>query len=225
MFSGRAAQDAAGGVRVVDVVPPAGREEGMWVVLTAGFVVLVVIYVIAFEREASRATRETRGPETLPYQVLFRDLPGPEQRVFRAMQEGAVEILALGAARGRWPAVAELAADGVPPFAPDPLDRARLGWQLRESGLVHQYVGVPAERGRSPSFMIAVVEPDPQTGERPAPGVVDEEHQLAADGRLLHVTYWKRMTDEMPAGTVLDPALAGWMQIRVRSLFEELKPS
>jgi len=179
--------------------------------------------VIAFERDAASTPDAARAPEVLPFQVLFRDMPGPEQRVFREMQEATVEVLSARAARGTWPAVDGLAADGIPPFAPDPLDEARLGWQLRESGLVHQYIGVPATRGRLPSFMIAIVEPDPQAGERPTPGVVDEEHQLTADGTLLHVTYWKRMTDTMPAEPILDPALAGWQQIRIRSLFEELK--
>jgi hypothetical protein len=197
----------------------------MWVFLTAGFVVLLVIYTIAFERQAAlNAAAAREGSEGLPYQVLFRDLPSPEQRVFRELQEGAIEVVAR-ATEGRWPSVAQLASDGIPPFAPDPLDEARFAWQLREGGLVHQYVGVPTVRGKLPSFMLMIVEPDPQTGERPTAGVVDEEHQVAADGRLLHVTYWKRMTGTVPSEPILDPALAGWSQIRVRSLFEELRPS
>jgi hypothetical protein len=210
---------------VVDVAPPDTGDEAMWVILTAGFVVLLVIYTIAFERQATMNAAAVRaGSEGLPYQVLFRDLPSPEQRVFRELQEAAIEVLAR-AKNGQWPSIAQLASEDIPPFAPDPLDEARFAWQLREGGLVHQYVGVPTVAGKLPSFMLMIVEPDPQTGERPAAGVVDEEHQLTADGRLLHVTYWKRMTGTMPSEPILDPALAGWSQIRVRSLFEELKSS
>jgi hypothetical protein len=158
----------------------------------------------------------------LPSQVLFRDLPSGEQRIFREMQEGAGEALARRATADEWPSVEALAAEGIPPFAADLLDKSHLSWTIRHDGLLWQYVGVPSETTTNPAFLISIQEPDPQTGEKPAPGVVDEEHQLLPDGRLLHVTHWVGRASARP-GPILDPALQGWKQIRVISLFDEMK--
>jgi len=72
--------------------------------------------------------------------------------------------------------------------------------------------------------MIMIVEPDPLTGEKANPAVVDEEHQLLPDGRLLHVTYWEHAPPYPSAAVALDPAKAGGLQVRVKTLFEEMKP-
>lgn len=211
-------------MRTVEVLPPSRTGEATWVFLTAGLVVLGVIYLFAFERYGwhgsdSAANARKAG---LPYQVLFRDLPDVEQRVFRTMQEGAIEALRLRGDSGRWPSVAALAADGVPPFAPDPLDKAGFRWSVEQAGLCVNYLGVPSATGTAPSFLILVQEPDPVTGERPPPpSVVDEEHQVLPDGALLHVTYWKHSTGGLRPGIIVDPALEGWLQIRIKSLFEE----
>lgn len=213
-------------LRTVEVVPPSRADEAGWVFLAAGFIVLGVIYVYGFERYGSGGSDAAANAQRalLPYQVLFRDLPSAEQRVFRAMQEGSVEAVRLRAQASGWPTVQALADEGIPPFAADPLDRAKLRWAANSEGLTTNYVGVPADPASSPAFLILVQEPDPQTGERAAPTpVVDEEHQLLADGRLLHVTYWKRAARELRGGIVVDPAIEGWQQIRVRSPFEELE--
>jgi hypothetical protein len=210
-------------IRTEEVIPPSQRDDGSWVFLAAMAIVVCVIYIIAFERGGPEARVE--GPQAralLPYQMLFRDLPNAEQRMFRAMQEGLGEALRARGSTGAWPSVDELAAQGVPPFAADVLDRARLRWELRSTRFLHQYVGVPAVAGEAPAFLIAVIEPEPITGEKPVPGVVDEEHQLLADGSLLHVTYWKRRADGLAPGPIADPSLAGWTQIRVRTPMEEL---
>jgi hypothetical protein len=185
----------------------------------AGFVCLCVIYTIAFQRYggpwSTGAAIEVNT--ALPYQVLFRDLPGDQQRVFRAMQEGVTEALRMRAESGSWPSVASLAAAGIPPFAPDVLDRAGLRWSRRDATLLIEYVGVPSADAGMPAFLILIQEPGPGGGERPSPSVLDEEHQMLPDGTLLHVTYWKRSPDSLPAGLVPDPALEGWSQIRVNN--------
>ena len=209
-------------VRIEDVIPPSQRDDGSWVFLAAMAIVVAVIYTIGFERGG--AISKNGEPQTralLPYQTLFRDLPSTEQRVFRAMQEGVGEVLRSRASTGAWPAVDILAGQGVPPFAPDVIDRSGLRWDLRASGLLYQYVGVPSV-GAMPAFMISIVEPEPVTGEKPIPGVVDEEHQLLPDGILLHVTYWKRRADGIGPASISDPALAGWTQIRVKTPIDEL---
>lgn len=211
------------GLREVQVRPPRQRDETTWVLLTAGFVVLAVIYVVAFERFGTldRAGRAAAGKGILPFQVLFRDLPSEGQRVFRSMREGAVEAASRRGASVDWPSVAELAREGIPPFATDPLDRSGLRWDLRNDGLLWQYVGVPARPG-DPAYLVSIAEPAPEAGEKALPGVVDEEHQLLPDGRLLHVTHWTGTADPGP-GPIPEPALRGWKQIRVTSPFEEME--
>jgi len=212
-------------IRAVKVVPPSPADEAGWVLLTAGFVLLAVIYTYGFEREGARglAAANGSGSGLLPYQVLFRDLPSGEQRVFRVMQEGAGEALRRRADSGGWPSVEDLAADQVPPFAPDVLDKAGLRWSGQTDGVFVNYLGVPSTAPTTSAFLIMVQEPDPVTGEKPPPpSVVDEEHQVLTDRTLLHVTYWKRPTSGLRAGIVIDPAIEGWQQIRVKSPLEEM---
>jgi uncharacterized protein DUF6162 len=212
----------AADLRTVEVVPPSAGDEGTWAFFGAMFILLCAIYAVAFERGGKVSDAAASGPAVLAYQVLFRDLPSPEQRIFRAMQEGALEAIAVRGSGKAWPSVETMAADGVAPFAPDPLDRSGLRWTLRHDELLYQYIGIPSD-ARAPSFMIFALEPEPTTGEKAVPGIVDEEHQLLPDGTLLHVTYWKRIGASMPQSLVWDPALEGWTQIRVTSLVEELE--
>lgn len=216
---------APGSVRTEEILPPSQGDEGSWVFLTGCVVLLVVMYVIIFERFGGGGPGAQGGPaqELMPFQVLFRDLPGPEQRMFRQMQEGALEALRIRGSTGQWPAIEALAGDGIPPFTRDVLDRYGFRWSQRHEDLVNEYVGVPAKPG-IPAFLILVREPPPGAGEQANPAVVDEEHQLLADGTLLHVTYWKKHADTLPAGVIADPALEGWKQIRVKTLFEEYMP-
>jgi len=218
---------AAPAYRTVEVRSPSATDEASSVLLAAAFVVLVVIYVYAFERYGGPAPDPGAriGSALLPYQTLFRDLPSDEQRRFREMQEGALEAVRIRGESGSWPSVGALASDGVPPFARSATDRRPLRWTLRRAGLVADYVGAAGEPGQ-PSFLIHVQEPDPVTGEKPPPpSVVDEEHQLLPDGTLLHVTYWKRAGRPPGEGIIGDPARLGWTQIRVRTLLEEMERS
>lgn len=226
-FWSPAPQGAGEAIRVVEVEPPSRADEAGWVLLAAGVVLLGVIYTYGFEREGTRglaAAAKGPGSGLLPYQVLFRDLPSAEQRMFREMQEGAAEAVRLRAQDGSWPASAALADAGVPPFARDVLDKAGFAWSTQREGLLVNYLGVPSVPGQAPALLIFVQEPDPVTGEKPPPpSVVDEEHQVLPDNTLLHVTYWKRPPANLRPGLIGDPALAGWQQIRVKSPLEELE--
>ena len=211
-------------IRTVELQPPSAADEISWVVMAAAFIVLCVIYAIAFETHDGGPGEGAAARSLLPFQVLFRDLPSPEQRVFRQMQEGAVEAIRLRAERGAWPEVAALAAQGIPPFADDGIDPVRREWFFRRDGLVGNYVGRPTTDVDAPAFLLLVVEPDPVTGERPPPpSVIDEEHKLLSDRVLLHVTYWKKRAGDVGSGLVTDPAMSGWTQIRVRNPFEEME--
>lgn len=212
-------------LRTVDVLPPSRADEAGWVLLAAGFVVLGMIYTYGFEHEGARGVDAARGAGSglLPYQVLFRDLPTAEQRLFRAMQEGAGEAVRLRGDTGSWPSVDALATAGVPPFARDVLDKAGYRWSGQNDGLFVNYLGVPSVPGDAPVWLIFVQEPDPVTGEKPPPPtVVDEEHQVLPDGTLLHVTYWKRAAARLHPGLIIDPAIEGWQQVRVKSPLEEM---
>lgn len=188
--------------------------------LSLTFIVLCVIYTLAFERAPALGTGTSAPHALLPFQVLFSDLASPEQRIFREMQEGVAEAVTVRGSSGSWPTVLDLATRGVPPFAVDGLDKSRLRWSRSDAGLLHQYLGVPAAPS-SPAFLISILEPDPATGEKPVPGVVDEEHELLRDGTLLHVTYWTRSGGGNSSEPIRDPGLEGWKQIRVKSPFDE----
>lgn len=189
--------------------------------LTGGAILVVVIYVVAFQvYRPPGAPGSSADDRTLAYQVLFRNLPGGEQRIYRQMKEGFDEALRQRDQSGSWPAVETLASDGVPPFSPDAIDKSPLSWTRRQEGLVAEYIGLPAEGSMSPAFLLLLQEPDPGGGEDPNAGGVDEEHQLLADGRLLHVTYWKRSSRSIRPGLIVDPALDGWTQIRIGSPFQ-----
>src|ERR1700690_4494864 len=165
-------------LRTVDVLPPSRADEAGWVLLAAGFVILGMIYTYGFEREGARGVDAARGAGSglLPYQVLFRDLPSAEQRLYRAMQEGAGEAVRVRGTQGSWPSVAALAAAGVPPFARDVLDKAGFQWRGQNDGLFVNYLGVPSAPGDTPVWLIFVQEPDRVTGEKPPPpSIVDEE--------------------------------------------------
>jgi hypothetical protein len=207
---------ASDGVVTVEVRASSSGEEESWVFLTAAFICLCVIYVFIFQ--LYDGTRVTTLNTALPYQVLFRDLPGAEQRTFRQMQEGMVDALRARAAAGAWPRVADLAADGVPPFAADPVDKLGLQWSERRDGLVTQYMARPTQPD-APAFLILIVEPDPGASE--APAVIDEEHSALPNGTVVHITYWKRVPPVVPdSGLIADPALQGWQQIRVANPFQ-----
>ena len=212
-------------IRTVEVKPPSYADEESWVFNCVGLVLICVIYGLAFGGTIGPYAN-ARGKTTTDrwsFQVFFRDLPQAEQRLFREMQEGLTEAMPRRAARRSWPTVDEMAADGIPPFAADVLDKAGMRWTLQQDGLVVNYRGIPTSAAAdSPEFLVVVQEPDPVTGETPPPpSVVDEEHQLLSDGTLLHATFWKRSparpTDPGPFG---QPEARGWLQIRVTSPFQ-----
>jgi hypothetical protein len=211
--------------RTVEVLPPSHGEEASWVFLSAAFVCLCVIYMLAFQRGPAvpAAGGARSAPAARPVMVLFRDLPGNEQRVFREMQEGLQEALRRRGMGGEWPSVTSLAGLDIPPFARDALDTSGLSWTQQRDGLLVEYIGVPPPGAGIPAFLISIQEPEPTGGEQPSAAVVDEEHQLLPDGKLLHVTYWKRSSESLQPGMASNPALQGWTQIRVTDPFQMLE--
>jgi hypothetical protein len=193
-------------MRTLDVVPPSRVSEAQRVTLVSGLIVLAALWSVAFRLSAKGTVEEGA---LLPFQIAFQDLPSTEERIFRELQEGFGEARRTRIAESNWPAPERLAADGVPPFAFDPQDRAGYRWSLLKQGLTMNYLGIPASPG-SPDVLLFILEPEPNGGET---GVSDEEHQLLTDGRVMHVTYWKRKSSARAALT-LSPQTEGWSQIR-----------
>jgi hypothetical protein len=140
-----------------------------------------------------------------PWQRSFLELTQPQQRLYRELREGLDDAENRRADSKRWPAPAELAADGVPPFA------AGGPWALKVEGVYVNYTG-EAEGLR---WLVLLIEPAPgllrAPNEQPPP--VDEEHHTLPDGTAIHVTVWTRpLTDPPPAGLLPFPATQGWVQ-------------
>jgi len=124
-----------------------------------------------------------------PFERRFAELAPEDQRIFRAVQEGVAEAERRRSDGGRWPSAADLAREGVPPFAPDPIDRAGYSWTFVRTGTAANYVGTPRAGSGREAFMVLVVEPDPGTAPDPL-AQVDEVHHRLGDGTMIHVTVW-----------------------------------
>ena len=197
--------------RTVEVGPPSKGNESVSVLLTSGAIVLVALYAIAARTGLGARTEQA---DNLPFQTLFQDLPGPEQRIVRELKEGFTEAKRIRAEQGAWPDPALLARDQIPPFAPDALDREGYRWSKKQERLLVNYLGTPGKEG-SAEYLLVVQEPEPVGGETAAAGVVDEEHELLPDGKLLHVTYWRRKFAGGSAPIFSRPEVEGWTQVRL----------
>jgi hypothetical protein len=198
--------------RVLEVRPPSTTAETLGVVRAGVVIVLAASFAILAPRGGKPGGQAW---PLLPYQRLFIDLPSADQRVIRSLREAMIEAENSRSQTKAWPEVAALAQQGIPPFAPDPIDRGAYLWSRKQTGLNVNYRGVPQLADR-PELLLLFVEPDPAAarmpGDRPLP--VDEQHHTLADGTALHVSLWLR-----PPGRARDervvsfPAADGWTQI------------
>jgi hypothetical protein len=125
----------------------------------------------------------------LPFERRFADLDLAEQRMVRNIREGLVEAEARRGRTGAWPTPEELAAATIPPFAPDPIDRAGYVWRIARAKDVVNYVGVPREGSGKDTFVVVIAEPAP--GTPPDPQVQEDEiHHRLANGTMIHVGTW-----------------------------------
>jgi len=207
---------APGARRPEEVVPPGRRGETAFVVRASFFVVFASILVIGLERGSSEQ-KEPNGTRSLLAvagigEIAFQDLETVDQRMFRQVQEGLVEAESVRASRGTWPEVAEMSAEGIPPFAPDPLDRAGYRWGLLQSGTIVNYLGVPSKDPSRPTLAIVMLEPEPGV---PDPNAVEDEvHHRLPDGTWLHVSIWMGPTlqnAQWPAAA--PPVERGWKRV------------
>lgn len=201
-------------VRTVQVASPSVMKE-------TGRVLLACFHIVLWSSALMYATAgsadDAGRPKTIVTydQVSAQSLPAADQRMYRACLEGLTEAENIRARTQDWPTVEALAARGIPPFAPDPIDQAGYSWKQLRSGVVINYVGTPTAASRDgqarPTLVIIAVEPDPGTPVDPqAP--TDETHYKLRDGTMLHVSIW---TGTRPVTAALStPAFEdGWRQI------------
>jgi hypothetical protein len=194
----------------MEIRPPSARREAANVLRVAA-VVLAVTWVYLANGAGLRTGSGEAGPALASYQALFRDLPADDQRKYRELREGLLEIENLRSTAGAWPAPGELAAQGIPPFTPDPTAPARYTWIFHHEGVLVDYLGLPAEPGR-PAFLLYIQEPTPGAPPDRAPN--DEEHHRLANGDVLHVSVWRHGQGGKLADAFVGlPESDGWTQI------------
>ena len=195
--------------RSVCVEPLSARTELLLVVRAAmAITVGVWIYLASM---ASTLGGGTAQRNLLPFQKLIADRPSAEQRVFRELQEGLLEVEAARSATGVWPAADDLARNGIPPFAPDPTQRSPLAWRREQSGTIVNYLGLPSGSD-GPAWLLLVQEPE--RGVPPDQNFEDEEHHRLGDGMMLHVSTWVHPDGRKVGGRLVRlPQTEGWTQL------------
>jgi hypothetical protein len=175
-------------MRTIEIHPPSVRAETVNVLKAAAAIMMIVAAYI-FRPSFGTSDSAIRQPQLglLPYQQLIRDAPPAEQRLFRELQEGLLEAERIRAQTGRWPDVATLEREGIPPFAADPTRKIEYKWTSIRQDWVTNYLGVPADPAQ-PAWMLVVLEPEP--GALPDPAPNDETHHRLPDGTTLHVSIW-----------------------------------
>jgi hypothetical protein len=201
---------ASGAIRRIEVRPLSARIE-FGNVVRFGMVVVISVWMYLATDGGSFHGAAADRRHLLPFQTLIQDRPPTEQRMFRELQEGLLEAEARRADAGSWPAVDRLAADGIPPFAPDPTAKAGpYDWRAIVSGTFVNYLGVPRRPG-APAWLVLIQEPDP--GAAPDPAREDEEHHRLVNGAMLHVSTWIRIDPNIAPRIVRAPQAEGWTQL------------
>ena len=173
-----------------------GRERAGVFALAGVIVTLIIVY---FALNATGGRRDdTRN--LLPYQMLARTLPEPDQQQFRGILE---QLLAAEAHRARtfgWPEPASLSLPG-----------SGYTWTRLERGVITNYLGRPREASQ-PAWLLEIQEPEPGMAPDPAPN--DEQHHRLPDGTTLHVFVWMhRFGGDVPSGFVPQPQTTGWVEV------------
>jgi hypothetical protein len=191
----------------------AGRSfarERFTILALAGLVVTIVGGYLMLR---SSALGDAAGASLTPYQMLVRDLVGPEQLMFGRLQQGVSEAEAVRAQTGRWPETAALSGlPAVLPAGDESLPSPAYAWSRAQEGFVVNYLALPSNDDASAAWLLRIQEPDPNTPLDVAPN--DEVHHRLPDGTVLHVTVWThRFGGRVPRVFMLQPELTGWTQL------------
>jgi len=200
---------AGGSGHTVDIRPPSVRAETVNVLKAAGAILVIVAAYVFRPAFGAPDTAVPAASGLLPYQKLIRDATPAEQRMFRELQEGLLEAERIRAETGRWPDVAALEAEGIPPFARDPTQPVEYKWTSVRQDWATNYLGVPS-RTSEPAWVLVVLEPEPGAPADPAPN--DETHHRLPDGTTLHVSIWNIAEEKRRSGfaALRLPQNEGW---------------
>jgi hypothetical protein len=199
----------AAAIRRTRVQPLSARAELARVVRAS--MVIVVASWMFLATDSAKFRDGGANHNLLPFQVLVQNRPSGDQRMFRELQEGLLEAETRRTTTGSWPSVAELAGDGVPPFAFDPTAKgAQYDWTLVLSGTFVNYLGIPRQPN-APAWLLLVLEPDPTAP--PDPAREDEEHHKLTTGVMLHISTWTRADGRVANRIVRAPQSEGWTQL------------
>jgi len=196
----------------MEIKPPSARREAANVLRMAAVILLVTwVYLANTANTAVTRAGAAAQPGLVSFQKLFRDLGARDQRMFRALHEGLLEIENLRGATGTWPVPSTLAEQGIPPFAADPIVHEKHNWTFHHEGILVNYLGLPAAPDQ-PAFLILVQEPTPGAPPDRAPN--DEEHHRLVSGDVLHVSVWMHGDgSKLPDALVGLPEADGWTQL------------
>jgi hypothetical protein len=181
------------------------KERGLVLATAAGIVSVIAVYVVLNGKNAGG-----RAGALLPYQVLSRDLPEPDQQMFRSLRQGLMVAESDRARTGAWPSPSALARQGVAPFATSGQTSA-FEWSMLKQGAIVNYFRQPRDTAQ-PAWLLEIQEPEP--GMPPDPAPLDEEHHRLPDGTLLHTYVWThRFGGQVQAGFVRQPQNSGWTEV------------
>jgi hypothetical protein len=203
----------------VEIRPPSVRDETLNVLkASAAVVIMVAAYLFrpSFADQSPNLQSRQSPLGLLPYQTLVRDVSAAEQRIFRELQEGLLEAERIRSTTGQWPDVAALAAEGIPPFAPDPTKTTSYTWTAVRQDWAVNYLGVPSDPA-APAWVLVILEPEPGAPADPAPN--DETHHRLPDQTTLHVSIWNMPEEKRRSGfaALRLPQNDGWTQLMVGS--------
>ncbi len=195
-----------------EIRSPSARAETLAVARALFHIVFWSALVISAQTYAPGTAGAAPSPSS-PFERRFQDLPFSDQRIFREISEGVAEAERMRSTTGRWPTADDLARLSVPPFAPDPLDRAGYAWRSLQTGNKADYIGTPSPASGRETFVVIIAEPDPGTPNDPRQPV-DEVHHRLGDGTMIHVTVWTGppLPDAREAVGVL-PVEKGYRQV------------
>ena len=199
------------GRRTVEARSPSAKKE---TVVVIGVAVLVLAAGLVLAPGPTRGPESGAAAELLPYQRLFSSLPPKEQLQYRELLEGVVEAENLRAESGAWPSVETLTTAGVPPFLPNPVDKAALAWSQRGQAPVYNYLGRP--NGAGVAWLVLLQESGDRLGkEVPTVADLDEQHHLLNNGEIVHFSVWRRDSAPTHDELIVLPMTEGWTQILV----------
>ena len=180
------------------------KERGLVLAAAAGIVSVIAVYAVVNGRNAGDGSRTL-----LPYQALSRDLPEPDQQMFRRIRQGLLAAETERARTGAWPAPPVLARRGVAPFAAPA--ESEYEWSRLQQGAIVNYFGQPRDAAQ-PAWLLEIQEPEP--GMPPDPAPLDEEHHRLPDGTMLHTYVWThRFGGQLPVGFIRQPQNSGWTEV------------